>query len=376
MIDGIKFKLNPDAVRTSDILEFRRINSTRETAKYNGLIVELYPETCFVRGSIHKYKNKGLHNADDFKLSDFTQTLNDLSATFNFNPEATTFHSLEFGINIKPAFDPQDFINSIVYCNKGKIDKSPNGVIIRFAEYDIKIYIKKVKTQSGKFETVLRYEIRINKMRRLHNIIKKDGVFCSTLADLSKPALWRLLGNELLNIYDSILIVEHGSVDTSSLNTDEIRLFIDGCHSWHWSQQWADRMKKKRTLEKFQNIIKNHSTSTLKNDIRNLIDEKINSLINIQDVTKSPFAKHNKGVDLSKNHRCAKNVKTTIQFVQKSSFEITGKRAKMLRNHRLDNGGFCNTCDTKKISGDFVPIGYKNHHRPKWLLSCQTIRPP
>jgi hypothetical protein len=292
MIDGIKFRLNPDAIASCDVLEFHRKDDKRQTAKYRGITVELYPDACNVRGSLHKYRNDGVHNADDFKLSEFVQTVNDLAATLNFNPETTRFYSLEFGVNINLSFDARKFINSIIYYNNGTVTNDELGVKIGFFDHEVKIYLKGTKVPEIKENSLLRYEIGINRTRRIKKIIEGENVFCSTLSDLANPAVWNLLKRELLSVYDSLLIVERDKVDIQSLNTDETRLFVNGCNPGYWTGRWDNRAKKKREIEKFRDMITRHSTSTMKNDVRRLIEEKINALIDMKDVTFAPFGKH------------------------------------------------------------------------------------
>jgi len=302
MIDGIRFKIDPDKVLNSDILEFHRKDENRQTAKYRGMTVELYPNSCYVRGSLHKYKNDGLNNENDFFLSEFIAALNDLATSLNFNPETTIFYTLEFGVNVKLPFDVQKFIDSITYCDNGNYSRSEIGVMIGFSEWGLKIYLKEQKSEHAASNNILRYEISINKTRRLKKITGGNEVHFS-LSDLANPIIWRSFGDELLNVFDEIIIVDRDSIDIVSLNDDEIRLFVNGCVPGYWLKKWDNRMKKKRELEKFSGLIQKHSTSTMKNDVRNMIAEKINSLIDIQDVTESPFGKFGNNEILLRNHQ-------------------------------------------------------------------------
>ena len=357
MIDGIKFDIDPDAVKDSDVLVFHRINETRQTAKYKGLIIELYPDSCRIRGSLHKYKNEGIHNADDFKLSEFVQVINDLSATLNFNPEVTLFYSVEFGVNIDLPFETHLFTNSIVYCRRGTQTNAPKGITIKFSEYEIKIYLKDNNTSNNR----LRFEIKINRVRRLKRIIK-ENVFSSTLADLANPILWQSFGKELLSVYDSLLIVDRDSIDIQNLNGNDAKLFLSGCNSGYWSKKWSNRTTRQRKLKRFQEIVFN-STSTMKEDVKVLISEKINSLIDVQNVTKSPFAKSEIG---DKNVTFSAFAKSEVEDEKMLRFphlRKEGKGEKMLRFPSLDNSGFRNTCYEQKrnckVTGLSLEIGIK-----------------
>jgi hypothetical protein len=312
MVDGIKFRIDPECVRDSDVLEFHRINDKQARAEYRGMRIELHPDSCFVRGSIHKYKNGGKHNADDFKLSEFIQALNDLSATLGFNAASTQFYAMEFGVNIELPFEASRFINSVVWAGKGKVANSDTSLTIEFSEYEIKIYLKEIKTQPRTNNSLLRYEIRITKTRRLKQIA--EGVYCSTLQDLTNPDVWRLLGDELLNVYDSLLIVDRDTIDVSKINPDDAKLYVNGVSPGYWLRNdFGHKEKKRRIIKKFKDLVNTHSESTLKNDVRALLETKINSLIDIEtNVTFSPnkiVETPQKDVTFSPNKKENRNVK-------------------------------------------------------------------
>lgn len=366
MIDGIKIRLNPDVMRTSDILDFKRKDQDRETAKYNGMIVELYQNSCFARGSLHKYKNQGIHNYDDFKLSEFIRVVNDLAMSFDLDPELTEFHSLEFGVNIDLPFNPKDFINSIVFCNNGYIERNGKGCVIKFSEYDVKIYTKRDRERN---KTLLRYEIRLKKMRRLRkHIINSHNVFSSSLADLAAPDLWRLLGSELLNVYNELLIVRPDGVKTSAMDKNDVDLFTRGCKPGYWDiDKWIssqddekskkrNRQKRLREMQAFKEILHKYSLSEFKERTKNLISEKINFLI---DVAKSPFGKMDPEDKSEKNHRLGDEEITAIDVV-KSPFGDHEKSANLSQNHPLDNWGFCDKLGAIEVVGDFDAGRRKN----------------
>jgi hypothetical protein len=297
MIDGIKFRLDTEAMRNNDVLLFSRKDERREIAEYQGMKIKLHTDSCYVSGSIHKYWNKGKHNANDFRLSSFIQALSDLSVTFGFNPCVTQFYTLEFGVNVALPFEPRRLIDSIVYCNNGALETNKIGLTISFSDFRIKIYLKEIKPAQMENNRLLRYEIAVEKKRKLAQIASSD-VFCSTLQDLTNPALWRLLGNELLSVYDSLLVVDSDSIDIQSLDTDELKIYSDGIRPGYWLRDWRYREDKKRALKQFREIIDKHSQSTIKSDARALIEAKINSLIDVEfnetrntDVTISPFGK-------------------------------------------------------------------------------------
>ena len=72
MIDGAKFVVNGaarDNIFKNEHLKFSE-------ATHHGLRLTVTPDACYVRGSLHKFHNGGVHNCDDFTLSDFRESLN------------------------------------------------------------------------------------------------------------------------------------------------------------------------------------------------------------------------------------------------------------------------------------------------------------
>ena len=179
----------------------------------------------------------------------------------------------------------------------------------------------------------MRYEISINKTRRIKTIIKEDVTYCNTLSDLTSPDVWRLFGKELLNVFDSLLIVDKDNVNVQRLSVDDIKLYTHGVSSGYWLRKWDYNKQKHKELNRFKEIVDKHSASTLKEDVKKLISDKINSLINIQNVPISPFEK----------------LKTEGKNVPISPFEKSQKedenlsRFHHLRTNQLEDekDGFC-----------------------------------
>lgn len=276
MIDGIKFSIDPEAVRCSDILEFKPFGN-RMRAKYKSLIIDLYEHSCHVRGSIHKYSNDGRHNKDDFLLSKFIETLYDLCLTLDIRPESSLFHSVEFGVNIQIPCNVNDFINSIVFFRNGIINKTDLGIEIQLSEYKLKMYRKEFDGMD-----LLRVEVAIRKKRRVKTITQAYVSHTQTLDDLVNSKLWEAFGNELLTAYDDILIVDVDSIDYKKLDKRELDLWIKGKTSDYWIKEWTNRTQRSYYLKKFKELLAKHSTRNIKDEVRALISDKINDLIDIE----------------------------------------------------------------------------------------------
>lgn len=358
MIDGIKFIIDPESVRYSDILEFKP-NGNRQTARYNGLTVDLYNHSCYVRGSIHKYSNSGIHNADDFTLSRFIATLHDLCLTLNIKPESSLFQSIEFGVNVQLPFEVKKFINSIIFCRNGLISKNKLGIEVQFSEYRIKLYLKALNGSPDK----LRYEVAISKTRRTRNITKGHVTYCNTLADLTNSKLWDAFGIELLSVYDDIILVDVESIDWKELNEKEVELWINGQNAGYWLKEWPNNKTKKRHLERFKAIVNKYAKYDMKKEVRALISDKINTLIDVKtEPIYTPEFHILYNDEVSTNHHWCKideNIKVSTNHQRCK----TGENIEMSVYHTLDERGLKDTTNTSErlceITNLSLEIGIK-----------------
>ena len=366
MIDGLKFSIDPEAVSDSDILEFKPFGN-RQQAKYHGLIIDHYGHSCNVRGSIHKYSNEGEHNADDFTLSRYIDTLYDLCLTLNIKPDRCKFHSIEFGVNIELPFDVSQFIDSIIYLRKGFISRDKLGITIKFSEYRVKVYLK---SQNGAPDK-LRFEIAVNKTRRIRNISKSSVSHCETLADLTNSKLWEVMGSELLSVFDDILIVDVNSVDIEELNKKDLKLWVKGQNPSYWLSKQMNSKQRRRHLERFKRIIDKHAKYDYKGTVRALISDKIKCLIdmNTQPVYTPNFHILSDSKMSTNHHWCKKSDKSQVSTNHHRW--NTAENNELSTNHTLDEWGNMDTdnrdnrrCEITNLSLD-IGINQGSYLSPK-----------
>ncbi len=340
MIDGMTIGIDP-AVRNADILDFKPFGN-RERAKYKGLIIDHYGHSCYLRGSIHTYSNDGLQNADDFTLSRFIATLQDLCLTLNIHPGSSRFHSIEFGVNVQIPYDVNHFISSIIYLRNGIVTNDNLGVQLQFSEYRVKLYLKTLKGAPEK----LRFEVKINRMRRLKDIAKNHVSYCDTLADLASSKLWEVMGKELLSVFDDILIVDVDSIDWKELNDKGRDLWMKGQRPAYWLSKEMSGKQRSRQLERFRAIIAKYAKYNIKEEVRALIDAKITTLI---DVETEPVYTHPLHVlckdKMSDNHQWCK-IPIYNEVSENHQQCETVEKNKLSEYHHLDEGGITDTITT------------------------------
>jgi len=94
---------NPLLIFQSD--EDRRVNDEVRTTRkksYKGLTFTLYADRLEITGSLHKYHNNGIHNANDFSFTDSINVVQELTDLFTLDLKRCFIENLEFGLNVIP----------------------------------------------------------------------------------------------------------------------------------------------------------------------------------------------------------------------------------------------------------------------------------
>lgn len=280
MLDGLHFDIPSEAVKESDILEFRAYGNGKR-ATYNGLLITDRCEAlCFVRGSIHKYYNEGKHNYDDFKLSDCIKAVNNLKKDFNINPETIEITRIEFGVNLDLSIEVDDFLSYVVsFRNKVPIT-TEQGLIFKFDDYEVKLYNKKLKGHKDR----LRLELVVRRKRKRLDIIKEYAPYCNTLSDILNSNIWRAFSSELVEVFNDIIILDKENINYAILTPKEAELITKGASPFYWSKKWSNRQTRSNHLKTFLGIIEDKCSSNIKDEVRSLIIEKTSILIDVENV--------------------------------------------------------------------------------------------
>jgi len=266
MIDGITAKDTPLNIGVQGVFKFEGLRLTHK-------LDEFYD----IRGSLHKVKNNGIHNADDFNFSDFKNVLSRLSTEIGLNPDITTLNGLEWGVNIKLPTNPNNVLKRIILhkSNSGcwKNNKH-NYKEFGYNDYSNKFYNKSELTCVEPFhsENILRLEVSVKRMRHLKGVLTYKRI-----SDLLDVEVWKRLEKLLVKTVEECLVIDFSDDEINSLSKDEyIRYlqYINPIVFWDClnRRKFYDEKKECETF-----IIK-HSKSTLKIDIIRLISAKCQEL--------------------------------------------------------------------------------------------------
>lgn len=279
MIDGLHFEIPTEAIRNSDVLEFRSYGGGLR-AVYNGLIItDSNKPLSRVRGSIHKYFNNGLHNYNDLTLIDFIKTIDDLGKTLNINPSSIQISRVEFGVNVDININVDKFISYVLMYSNIVPTMTSKGIVFQLDAYDVKLYNKKLKG----FNDRLRVEVAVKRKRHRNAIIKEYAPYCNTLDDLTNTNIWRAFANELVRVFDDILIVDKESIDYANLSANEVEILSKGLNPFHW-KSFSNRQTRANHFERFLSVVNSRGGNNTKESVKRAIQSKTYELINIENI--------------------------------------------------------------------------------------------
>lgn len=314
MIDGIKTGYLPlDVKELSNTLGIALDRKTVYCNR-NGLIfgfAELVDEatgelrhTCGLRGSVHKYANRGAHNADAFRMSDLCRVFTELKEIYGVNPDITRLQNVEFGVNIKLSYDPRRVLKAIrTYKGKAFAPMGEHGFEYKTKEYKIKIYDKGRQCGVPGFENVLRIEVKA-----IVSYLKKQGVCVPLLGDLFNVDIWRQFEAFLLNVLEDTIIFE--AIPMETLSKKERLLFTlfngDG-----WQLLNRNVLYKRKT--QFIELAGRTGASSIKEELKRLVSEKCQELRDIPTETgdiEEAFSTERRVMKVNSRYKSSKQGKT------------------------------------------------------------------
>ncbi|WP_142685947.1 hypothetical protein [Chitinophaga polysaccharea] len=290
MIDGIKSHhpyLTPCVWRDNPALLYGvnvdlatgEIISVGQMAVFKGLRFEIRPslkgqgDTLLLNGSLHKYSNDGLHNANDYPFCKLVNTIKDLITMFAIVPEAAPLHGLEIGVNIKLPFSPLRIFKQVLcYRNKPftQIDKRAKhlGLICCLTDYDIKLYDKQAQSKQL-CGYLLRFEVKVKKMRYLR---RYQIITMADLLDIDK--MYSLL-DVLIEVLQGIIFFDR-SIDQKQLSKPELNQFLTLSSPIAWAAMSKYQLTRNR--QRLNDLLMKYSKRRFKPFLNALLVENWNTL--------------------------------------------------------------------------------------------------
>ena len=300
MIDGIKtydLKTDPQKLVENPYLDGywkTTINSDAEPlfdfAEYFGLKFQLKHGKVRLQGSIHKYRNAGKHNYDDFRAVDVAEVVRELSERFEIDTATTLLNNVEFGVNVVLPFGVSVVLDNLIVF-KGEpfmkvVEEGMSYYQCKKTQFIIKIYDK--GKQYNLPDNVLRFEIKVMRMQYLET----KGIKLRYLSDLLNMDIYEPLGNILTEVFEGILFGEN-TLDEKLLNTKELETFLRGSNPKTWTPKTGEKERKRlqRLEYEFKGILeRNHTGVNFRSVVSDLIRVKSLELSHFYQPKKDVFS--------------------------------------------------------------------------------------
>ena len=260
-------------------------------AEYRGLTFRLKNGKIKLQGSLHKYRNLGKHNYNDFRAVDVAEVVRELSERFEIDTAQTLLNNVEFGVNVVLPFGVNVVLdNLITYKGKSfdrKVEKGMSFYECRMSKFTIKIYDKSL--QYNLPNNVLRFEIKVTAMQYLETKGMKEGTKLRYLSDLLNMAIYEPLGNILTEVFEEILFGDN-TINESDLTTKERETYLRGSNPRAWKPQAGEKERKRlqRLEYEFKGILERHRKGV---NFRSVVSD----LIRVKSLELSQISQNSKG---------------------------------------------------------------------------------
>jgi hypothetical protein len=191
----------------------------------------------YIEGSLHYYKNKGVHNYDDFLMDGVWRSIQKINTQYNIKVEFLHLVQLEFGLNIDPLVSTRMVLNAL-FLHQGEPFKKMyvrpgDHRLCHHEDYDIKIYDKRAQLcHLGLKEDLLRVELHANRARTLN----MHGLY--SLIDLKKQdVMFSLLRWLIFKVWPDIIFIDPEIADSRFFDfykKKEVQKIKDWCNPLYW----------------------------------------------------------------------------------------------------------------------------------------------
>jgi hypothetical protein len=230
-----------------------------EFAEFKGLKFMIKSEKVRLQGSLHKYRNKGLHNYDDFTSVELIEVLQGLHHDFKIDWTKTKLNNFEFGVNIVLPFNVSVILNNLITF-KGEpfivvVEENMSYSQCKKTHFIIKCYDKgkQYKLPSN----LLRFEIKVIRMQ----YFESKKIPLRFFSDLLNIDVFRLLSNVLTEVFEGILFGDD-TINEILLTEKEKEIFLRGNNPKTWIRQNGETERKRlhRLEDNYKAILERHRT--------------------------------------------------------------------------------------------------------------------
>ena len=278
------------------------IQTSSEVAHFQGLdFIRTLSGKCFIKGSIHRFFNKGGNNGNRFTHLDFMEAVEELQ-DFGVIPDKAILKSFEFGLNLpisEKHLTAKSFYNSIIYrvgeVEKCMSDDGNNLIGKQFATEDTTVKSYDKKQQAGLLcsNEIIRYELKFRRMR----LLKRFGII--NLNDLTdKNKLIELFEKRLLkSVTETIMLDWKALPNTNKLPDYQKKKFLNWRNPKWWKEQKQTTKTRNRNKISFENLISKKAKYNIKEILKIKLIREFESVIESQKFSHNNNTQKNMGTN-------------------------------------------------------------------------------
>jgi len=243
-------------------------------AHFRGLDFIIEPKgKSKIKGSIHKFFNKGENNANRFTYDNLTEAVNQLAA-YGVKPENTKLKSFEIGLNLdtsKTKIEVKTFLESVLYCRGAERSemelngKTGYGYAFNTTNSTYKFYDK--AEQSKVQAELLRVETKFTRMRAV------ETYKIYSLSDLlDKQKLSKLITDKFLKPIEETIFFEWEQIKTPRRLPKKYKdKFRDLRNPNWWIKDERSRIERHRNKALLEKLVNQYAKRNIKNILKDLI---------------------------------------------------------------------------------------------------------
>ncbi len=284
MIDFVKIEIREpdiDKIKNNSLLHF--IGETDEetyellgnsVASFQGLKFEIKRNRYLtVKGSLHKYKNKGRHNADNFSIVQLHEVIDDINKKFDLDIQNQPIRNIEIGVNVVSPTLVRPLLNGLIHF-KGKpfLDMplaNGQGKKVFLQHYQLKVYDKGAQYRKMGFsERLLRFEIKVKKMVMLKKIPIK------TLSDVCAQSGLKACLDLLIKKWEELFLIDN-TIDKNKLTQREL-VTLGEIKDYDTLTNWS-KQKRYEVTKWYRSLVATKSAKT-QEEIKRRIEAMLNEM--------------------------------------------------------------------------------------------------
>jgi hypothetical protein len=188
----------------------------KEVKKLKNLLFTKYDNKLEITGSVHYYFNEGIHNANDFTVSDCIAIINSIKIDLNLDLSKCRIINLEYGINILLPFSVKKVVQGLKYHERNEYRYTKN---LKYSKESssftkdgrvntyktIKSYAKGLQLFNGETmadENTFRFEVKSKRSKYINTL----GI--NTLQDLTNKDVYKRMSSELVKEWSNVLLLD------------------------------------------------------------------------------------------------------------------------------------------------------------------------